>query len=106
MACLKVTGANGERLLPESADGNVHGMQKGEVIVEAVWDCGPQMIGDSTNTDLEHVITAEGFMVGNAIKKVTRALGINHCMSCRGRQIRYNEKGLEIQQAIKKLVTR
>lgn len=105
MACLKVKGPAGIRLLPESADGNVHGMQKGEVIVEAVWDCGPQMLGDNA-LDLESVITSDGFMVGNAIKKVTRALGFNHCMACTGRQIRYNEKGLEIQQAIKKLVTR
>ena len=62
MACLKVTGPNGERLLPESADGNVHGMQKGEVIVGVTWDCGPQMLGDAS-LDLEHVITPEGFMV-------------------------------------------
>ena len=102
MACLKVTGPYGARLLPESADGNVHGMRKGEVIVEPVWDCGPQMLGDST-MDLEHVFTSEGFMLGNAIKKVTHAVGITQCMSCRGRQQRYNEKGIEIQQALKKV---
>ena len=105
MACLKVTGPYGERILPESPDGNVHGLLKGEQIVEAVWDCGPQMLQDAA-MDLEHVFTPAGFMLGNAIKKVTHALGINQCMACRGRQRRYNEKGIEIQQALKKLVTR
>ena len=105
MACLKVTGPYGERLLPESPDGNVHGMKKGEVIVAAVWDCGPQMLQDAV-MDLEHVFTPAGFMLGNAIKKVTCAVGITQCMACKGRQRSYNETGIAIQQALKKLVTR
>lgn len=105
MACLKVTGPYGERILPESADGNVHGVMLGEQIIGAVWDCGPQMLGDAAN-DYEHIFTSEGFMLGNAIKKVTHAIGIKQCLACKGRQRRYNEKGIAIQQAIKKLVTR
>ena len=105
MACLKVKGPHGERFLPESTDGNVHGMKPGEVIVAAIWDCGPLQLGD-TAMDFEHVFTSEGFMVGNAIKKVTHALGVKQCMACKGRQRAYNERGINIQRALKKLVTR
>ena len=105
MACLKVKGPNGERLIPESPDGNIHGMMQGEVIIGPVWDCGPQMLGDAP-LDLQSVFTSEGFMLGNAIKKVTRAIGIKQCLACKGRQRNYNEKGIAIQQALKKLVTR
>ena len=101
MACLKVTGPYGPRLIAESPDGNVHGVRPGETIVGSEMACGPQAIG--IQYDFDSLITPEGLMIGNVIKKVTTALGISHCLACHQRQQRYNQKGLEIQQHIKDL---
>jgi len=102
MACLRVRGPLGERLLAEGSDGNVRGMWPGESIIGVVMDCGPYTVNDAA-LDLDHVVTQDGFMVGNVIKKVTKALGMKQCMACQGRQIRYNQRGLELQQKIKDL---
>ena len=53
--------------------------------------------------NLDNLFTADGFMVGNAVKKVATALGFKQCLACKGRQRAYNEKGLALQQKIKEL---
>jgi len=99
MACLKVQSVRGIRLIPESSDGNVRGQLRDEVIVGAVMDCGPNSLG----YDLNALVTPDGLMVGNLIKKVTNAIGIKQCLSCKGRQQHYNRVGLAVQQKIKDL---
>lgn len=99
MACLKVQGPLGIRILPEGPDGNIRGKSRDEVIIGPVWDCGPRRLGDGM--DMESVFTKDGFMVGNLIRKTTKALRLNHCFKCTGRQRHYNQKGLEIQQTVK-----
>ena len=74
----------------------------GEYIVEGMidWHCGAQADFDKA-MQLEKIWTSDGLMVGNVIKKVTTFLRIPQCMACRGRQIAYNRRGLEIQAKIK-----
>lgn len=98
MACLKVMSLRGMRVLPEGPDGNVRGMLPDERIVGVDMDCA-QLPADN----LSDIFTSEGLMIGNLIKKVTNTLGIKQCMSCKGRQYRYNQKGLELQRKIKDL---
>lgn len=99
MACFTLRGPNGDRKMGENVQ---HTLQPGEAIVPGLidWTCGGHYLGD-----YEHVFTAEGFMLGNAIKKVTNAIGMKQCLACKGRQRAYNEKGIRIQQAIKKVFT-
>lgn len=97
MACLKVQGPNYQRLIPEDHDGNVRGVMPHETVIGAEMNCGPHDI----DYDYESVITPAGFMIGNAIKKVTNAVGIKQCMSCKGRQRKYNDVGIEVQQKVK-----
>lgn len=99
MACLKVQGPNYIRVIPEGLDGNVRGVLPTERIIGAVMQCGP----DDAAYDLESWLTSEGLMVGNIIKSVATAIGIKQCLACKGRQKRYNRKGLEIQKVIKDL---
>lgn len=99
MPCLKVQGPNYIRVIPEGPDGNVRGMLPTERIVGVEPLCGPY---DPT-LDFESLIGPEGVMIGNVIKKVTNAVGIKQCLSCRQRQHRYNQRGLKIQRAIKDL---
>ena len=71
---------------------------------EINWDCGSQVISPPSSLDnLTDVFNEDGFMVGNAVKKITNAIGITQCLSCKGRQQNYNRVGLEIQQKIKDL---
>lgn len=99
MACLKVQGPNYIRLIAEGPDGNVRGMRPNEVILGSVMGCGP----NSVSYDLDSLITPDGLMIGNIIKKVTSAVGIKQCLRCKGRQQRYNQKGIELQQRVKDL---
>ena len=99
MACLRVRSERGIRLIPESPDGNVHGMLPDEVIAGVVMECGPTLIIDN----LDALVTPEGLMVGNIIKRVTSAVGIKQCLACKGRQRDLNQRGLAIQQKIKDL---
>lgn len=66
---------------------------------EILWDCGSQV----NQVNLTDVFTDDGFMVGNAIKKITSALGMTQCLSCSQRQQKYNRAGLAIQQKLKDL---
>ena len=92
MACLRVRSARGVRLIPEGSDGNVRGRLPDEVIMGVVWDCGPRAG--------ENVLTPEGLMVGNLVKKVATALGIKQCFRCKRRQQRWNAAGLKLQQKL------
>lgn len=95
MACIILKGPLGERRVLE---GHPYRLDAGEAIAGVDWTCAANPADDT-----ERVFTASGFMVGNAIKKVTHALGMTQCMACRGRQQRYNQRGLEIQQKLKGL---
>jgi hypothetical protein len=97
MACLKVLRGDKYLIMAEGPDGLVRGTIKGDIIKEVLWDCGPNPIS-------EKVFAPEGLMVGNLVKKVTKALRIKQCFRCRGRQRRWNKKGLEVQQKIKSLI--
>lgn len=98
MACFTLRDKDGnERKIGENVNYVKH---NGEEIVPGLidWTCSGHYL-----QDYEHVITAEGFMLGNAIKKVTHALGIKQCLRCKGRQHQYNERGIRIQQALKRV---
>jgi hypothetical protein len=97
MACLKVLRGDKYLILSEGADGLVRGTIKGDVIKEVLWNCGPNPIADD-------IFSSQGLMVGNLVKKVTAAVGIKQCFRCRGRQRRWNKKGLAVQQKIKSLI--
>ena len=101
MACLKVISARGMRIIPESVDGNVRGMLPDEKIVGVDMLCAPVAIDNFTD-----IFTSEGVMVGNLIKRATNALGIKQCLSCKGRQQRYNTRGLAIQKRVKNAILR
>lgn len=62
------------------------------------WSCEAQALDD-----FDSLVTSDGFMVGNAIKKVTNFLGIHQCMQCKQRQRRFNAVGLALQQKVKDL---
>lgn len=62
---------------------------------------GNSIIDFGAADNFKDIIVKEGLLIGNVIKKVTSALGIKQCMKCQKRQLRYNEKGLEIQEKIK-----
>ena len=95
MACFTLRGPLGDRKIGENVN---YVKQPGEEIVPGLidWTCNGHYLGD-----YEHVFTAEGFMLGNAIKKVTSVLGIKQCMACKGRQRDYNEKGINLQRKLK-----
>lgn len=63
------------------------------------WACN-----ERSTDNLRDVFTEDGFMLGNAVKKVTTALGIKQCLACAGRQRRFNQWGIEIQQKVKSLL--
>ena len=63
-----------------------------------------QSIIESPGYNLTNFITKDGILFGNVIKKVTTAFGIKHCLKCKGRQLRYNEKGLELQQKLREMI--
>lgn len=96
MACIIVKYPNGS--FRRFADGVARKFIPGEEIIGVDNNCDVKACDD-----LNSIFTDDGFMLGNAIKKVTSALGIKQCLSCRGRQRAYNDKGLEIQQKIKGL---
>jgi len=62
---------------------------------------GNSIITTDGSDNFNDIITDQGILVGNVIKKVTSALGIKQCLKCKGRQRRYNEKGLELQQKVR-----
>jgi hypothetical protein len=96
MACFTLRDRNGnERKIGENV---AYVKYNGEEIVPGLidWTCAGHYL-----QDYKHVFTKEGFMLGNAIKKVTSALGIRQCMACKGRQRDYNEKGIAIQRKLK-----
>jgi hypothetical protein len=97
MACLKVLRGDKYLILAEGDDKLVRGTKKGDIIKEVLWNCGPNPISDD-------VFTPQGLMVGNLVKKVTAAVGIKQCFRCRGRQRRWNKRGLEVQQKVKALI--
>lgn len=103
MACLRVKGPNYIRVIPESPDGNVRGMLPTEEIIGTTMLCGPYDATYSAAYDLDSLITPEGVMVGNIIKKVTNVVGLKQCLACTGRQVRYNAKGLAIQKKIRNI---
>ena len=95
MACLKVMSVRGLRVIPEAPDGNCYGKLLDEVIVGVDFNCAGNPVDD-----LNSIFTDEGLMIGNLVKKVTTAIGIKQCLSCRGRQQRLNLKGLELQRKL------
>jgi len=100
MACLKVQGPNYIRIIAESHDKNVRGVLPTEKIIGSIMDCGPQ----DPPEDFDSLVTYEGLMLGNVVKKVTNALGIKQCLACKGRQRALNEKGLALQRKLRDLV--
>lgn len=96
MACIIVKYPNGS--FRRFGDGVARKFVVGEEIIGIDNHCDP-----SPSDDLNSLFTEDGFMVGNAIKKVTTALGIKQCLTCKGRQRAYNAKGVEIQNKIKAL---
>lgn len=102
MACLKVIGRDGIiRVVPEDKDLNVRTLP-GDTILGVEMTCGPVLPSD----DLKSLVTEDGLMVGNIIKAVTTKLGIKQCLACKGRQRRYNERGLEIQKKVRNALLR
>lgn len=104
MACFKITGPNGDRLQPE---GTPYRLAPGEKLVEGYvnWACGPRIAGDPGYTDSGELLVADGnLMLGNVVKKVTKALHIPHCFKCSQRQRRWNEAGIKVQQKLKGLL--
>jgi len=100
MACLKVQGPNYIRVIAEAHDKNVRGVLPTERIIGSIMDCGPQ----DPPEDFDSLVTPEGLMFGNAVKRLTNALGIKQCLQCKGRQRALNEKGLAIQKKLKDLI--
>ena len=91
-------GPLGERWIKE---GENFRFLPGEVVAED--EKGNSIIrGGSFN--LQDSFTGDGLLIGNVIKKVATSLGIKQCLKCKQRQLRYNQKGLEIQQKIKKVI--
>lgn len=99
MACIEITNNTHTQLIPEGKAYPAGWHFTGKI----AWDCGSLQPGDAAQ-DFDSLLTSEGIMVGNIIKKVTSALGIKQCMACKGRQRRYNEKGLAIQRKLKDLL--
>jgi hypothetical protein len=99
MACVILEKDGVQRRIAPGRDNQYrYTLQPGEQLVGVDWACHAQAIDNMSD-----MITNEGVMVGNIIKKVTNALGMKQCMACQGRQRRYNEAGLAIQQKIKEL---
>jgi len=96
MACYLVKYPNGQVL--KFAENQNRRFIPGEQIVGIDWSCNA-----SSSDNLTDLFTEDGFMLGNAVKKVASALGFKQCMGCRGRQQAYNNKGLALQQKIKDL---
>lgn len=95
-------GPLGERWIKE---GENFRFLPGEVVAED--EKGNSIIrGGSFNLqdNLQDSFTGDGLLIGNVIKNLTSALGIRQCLKCKQRQLRYNQKGLEIQQKIKKVI--
>jgi len=93
MACIILKGPFGERRVLENQP---YRLGTDESIAGVDWTCAA-----NPADNMNDLVTDDGFMVGNAIKKVTTALGMTQCMACRGRQQRYNQRGLELQQKVK-----
>lgn len=93
MKKIKLISAAGERWV---AEGLPFRFLPGEVIAED--DRGNAI---TTTNNFKDLITPEGVMIGNVVKRITSALGIKQCMKCRRRQERFNDRGLAIQQKIK-----
>lgn len=81
-------GPEGDRRV---RDGQVFRFKAGEYVVGSIGD------------DLNSLITSDGLMLGNIVKKVTTALGIRQCLKCKGRQRRLNDAGINFQAKIKGL---
>lgn len=90
-------GPNGERWITE---GRPFRFLDGEKIVE-------DQLGNTImrgGNDLTSIVNSEGLLIGNIIKKITNSLGIKQCLKCKQRQLRYNQRGLEIQTKIKRVI--
>lgn len=99
MACFTLRDKDGnERKVGENVN---YVKVNGEEIVPGLidWTCNGHYLQDYTN-----VFTKEGFMVGNAIKKVTNAIGMKQCLACKGRQRHYNEVGIRLQEKVKEVI--
>ena len=95
MACLEIQHSSGT--ISAVAENTPYGPEW-KFTGRILRDCNPTALDD-----LHSWWTSEGIMVGNVVKSVTNAVGIKQCLSCKGRQQRLNEKGLELQQKLKDL---
>ena len=94
MACLFIKGPHTFRIITQDTNGGFrYSLQPGEVA--AVRPC---KFSKDEASDLESIFTSDGLMLGNLVKKVTTALHLKHCLRCTGRQIRLNQRGLELQK--------
>jgi len=96
MACYIVTYPDGTQI--KWGENQPRRMVPGEQITGIDWKCNAD-----AQDDLQSLVSSEGLLVGNVIKKVTNALGIKQCLACKGRQRRYNEIGLNVQRKFKEL---
>ena len=94
MACLFIKGPHTFRIITSDTNGGFrYSLTEGEVAVVR-----PCKFSRDEDSDLDSIWSSDGLMVGNLIKKVTTALHFKHCLKCTGRQIRLNQRGLELQK--------
>ena len=94
MACLFIKGVNTFRIITQDTNGGFrYSLQEGEVAVVR-----PCKFSRDEAGDLDSIWSSDGLMIGNLVKKVTAALHLKHCLRCTGRQIRLNQRGLELQK--------
>lgn len=103
MACFLLKGPRGERW---QAAERPYRLYPGEAIVpgRVKYNCGPQDTTYAPEDNFESVWGDEGLLLGNVVKKVTTALHIKQCEPCKGRQHRWNRRGLEWQRKLKELI--
>lgn len=83
MACIKVSGPLGERLIPEGPDGVVTDKRIDEEIIGVSWDCGPTLQNDP---EVDRRLEGAGIPWGSAIAWATAKVGIAKCTSCKARE--------------------
>lgn len=95
MACLVLRSPTTLRLIPSADGGFRYELRPGEQIVGISYSCAPQ-----PEDNFESIVTSDGLMLGNLVKKITSTLGIKQCLRCKGRQRRLNEIGLVVQRKL------
>ena len=78
MACIKLCGPLGERIIAENEN---YRLFKGEAICATLWDCNR-----SSSSDVNTELAKQGLKIGDAIAWATKKIGIKQCAPCKARQ--------------------